>query len=858
MLFLSMIHEGSNIDNQIFYNTLPTIALLTEGLSGEYQAGVWPGISEAAKQNGVNLICFCGGSLSVGSEDPWDYQGNILYEIAEHNNLDGIIIAGSLGSYISDEQLHDFLEKYQHIPVVTLAPASEAIPAIYVDNRSGMRALVTHLICFHKFTKIAFIRGPEGNIEAEERYSLFKNVLLEYGIPLDQNYILKGDFTRRCGEKAVIELLENRVDFEVIVAADDETALGAMQELQANGYSVPEDVAVVGFDDIEESRYITPPLTTVDQPLYRLGKSAVDTLVRLMNKEDIPMNTILKAKLTIRESCGCFKHSSDVTQIRDITSHHSFENRNYLDPERVVKILEGYITPPHGEEVESIIRLFCESINDQVSTKFLKSLDRVGISLPTRKKSTIPWYEIFYDLWKYCFRHLTFECFTYADDLIHKARAVQADNRVRKQGVQRIKTVRGNYYLHEIGDILKNTLDVDMLLDTICEHLPKLQLRSFYLTLYENPQKNQFPSQSRLKLVFVNGRKIEIGEEGILFNTNEILPNGTVTGDQLHILVAEPLYFQEEQFGIIFFEAIKSEFERYEILKEYISGALHSAYLMTKVQLQAKTLAKTNRELVKLQEKERAYLKAIKNELELGRKIQRGFLPQELPHPAGWEVAADFKPAREVSGDFYDTFTLSDNLMATVIADVSGKDVSAALFMAVIRTLVRVFADRAFSDGEDPLDAINVVNDYIIQHHRQRDGRCMFATMFLGLLDPITGKFSYVNAGHNSPIIINKGTIIEELPPTGPAVGLAAEMVFNRNEITLQKGDTVFCFTDGVTEAQNTNGDFFSTETLKTILEKGENISPEGMIKNVTEALQKHIGRASPFDDITMVAIKRD
>ena len=834
-------------------NGCKTIGLLTEGLSGDYQAGVWPGIMASARAHNLNLLCFCGGSLSVSSQNPWDAQGNALYDIAQKHSLDGVIIAGSLGSYISDDLIKKFLARFTHIPAVTLAPAIDSIPAIFVDNRSGMRSLVTHLVEDHKYQKVAFIRGPEGNVEAEERFNLFCEVMKGHNIPVNSDWVIHGDFTRKCGENAVNKLMEGKADFEVIIAADDETALGALQALQKHGKRVPEDIALVGFDDVEESKYITPPLTTVNQPLFDLGTSAVDMLYKLIRGEKISQSNILEAKLIIRQSCGCFSQLTDKEKINNAIIEKGKEIST-ISEEEVLDYLAPNLNHSYADDTRELIKSFCTDINTKSSISFLKNVDRIGQELVLKKENLHVLHVIFFELWYYAVEHLDKETFVFTDDLLQQARIICGDLGIREQGVRRIQTVRENYFLHEIGDILKNTLDKDKLMDAIYTQLPRLGIKSLYVSLYES---RKMPSRkSRLQLACVNGKKINIGNEGIVFDTNALLPEDIVRQDSLHILVVEPLYFQKEQFGIMLFEEIVEKYERYEILREYISSALHSALLIKKVQQQSENLAHANTELEKLREKEHAYLQAIKSELELGRTIQRGFLPQELPRPDGWEVAAEFMPAREVSGDFYDAFMLDEDLVALVIADVSGKDVSAALFMSLIRTLLRVFSERAQLDGDDPLDAIEVVHNYIVQHHRQDDGRYMFATIIFGLLKPSTGEMRYINAGHNAPILVKENTVSRELRPTGPAAGLSGDHVFKQECTTIKPGELLFMFTDGVTEAQNPEGDFFTTDRLKELLKK-EYGSAKEKVTQIKQALKEHNGEAAPYDDTTMLAVKR-
>src|SRR5262249_22798559 len=158
-------------------------------------------------------------------------------------------------------------------------------------------------------------------------------------------------------------------------------------------------------------------------------------------------------------------------------------------------------------------------------------------------------------------------------------------------------------------------------------------------------------------------------------------------------------------------------------------------------------------------------------ELEIGRQIQRDFLPDSLPQPPGWEIAAAFHPARQVGGDFYDAFSLEDGRVALAVADVCDKGVGAALFMALFRSLVRAHAELPGSGtpaGPASRSIVALTNDYIARTHGRSN---MFATMLFAILDPRTGDLAWVNGGHEPPIVRRRGGAVERLMPTGPAVG---------------------------------------------------------------------------------------
>ncbi len=834
-------------------NGFPTIGLFIEGLSGQYQAGVWPGISDTARKNNVNVICFCGGSLRTSSENPWDYQGNVLFKIAGKYPLDGCIISSSIGCYVPTDEFDEFLSRYRHLKTVTITPASETLPAVFVDNQSGMRSLISHLVECHGYRNIAFVRGPEKNQEAEDRYHIFLDVLAEHHIPVDPRRILQGDFTRNYGAAAVHHLISSKTEFDAIAAASDDMALGALQALRELGKKVPEDIAVVGFDDIDESGSVTPPLTTVHQPLYDLGKTAVETLLRLLRGEAVPQNTVIEGKLVIRQSCGCFNHAGGGVAVPQPLPPAPLQ-KELSESGAAGFCLEAVLG--REQEVRDIVSGFCKDVNAGTDRFFLREVDRAGRRLVHEGAGLLPLSDIFHRLWRYAAAHCERSVFTATDDLIHRAISLCNEIAVREREMRRILAVRNNSLFHEIGDRLKNTLDADKLMDAICETFPHMGIHSLYLSLYESTNKTPAKT-SVLKCAFTGDTRKKIGKEGIAFETESLIPPGIVPAGAAHSIIAEALYFQKEQFGIALFEAGLQESRYYDVLKEYISGALHSAALIDKIRQQSDVLVRAHNELKILRENEHAYLQAVKRELGLGRNIQLGFLPNKLPQVAGWEIAAVFRPAREVSGDFYDAFLLSDDRMALVIADVSGKDVSAALFMSLICTLIRVIAERAEKSGEDPLDAIGVVNDYITRHHFPIGGRSsMYATIVFGLLRPSSGELHYINAGHIPPMVIHGNAIVHKLAPTGPAVGLAPQKEFSQEKIILNPGDLLFSYTDGVTEAKNSSGNFFTAGRLMELLQK-DGATAHEKTDRIIAALDKHYNGAAPYDDITMLAVKR-
>lgn len=261
--------------------------------------------------------------------------------------------------------------------------------------------------------------------------------------------------------------------------------------------------------------------------------------------------------------------------------------------------------------------------------------------------------------------------------------------------------------------------------------------------------------------------------------------------------------------------------------------------------------------------------RTLERELEIGRKIQAGFLPSTLPVEEGWEIGAFFRAAREVAGDFYDAFRVENtDRIALVIGDVCDKGVGAALFMTLFRSLLRAAvssaefaADAKASTGaqEDHAAAllknsVQFANNYIARTHGETS---MFATVFFALLDPQTGHLFYINGGHEEPIVVSNGAVKAALQNTGPALGLFPGVPFDVGEARLEPGHTLFAYTDGATDAANPKGEPFTKASLYRHVVNSR-LSADGLAASVAAAVDRHAAGAPQFDDITLLALTRN
>lgn len=239
----------------------------------------------------------------------------------------------------------------------------------------------------------------------------------------------------------------------------------------------------------------------------------------------------------------------------------------------------------------------------------------------------------------------------------------------------------------------------------------------------------------------------------------------------------------------------------------------------------------------------------MERELQMAREVQVSLIPPSTPNIPGWDFAACWKPAHEVSGDFYDFIPISDERMGIVVADVSDKGMPAALFMTLSRSVIRSVAGQNTRLDEE----ITKINHLIWRDSREG----MFITLVYAVMKPNSGEVTYVNAGHNPPLVLRSaGKVLETLNRTGMAVGVEGDSRYEQGTLTLAEGDYLVMFTDGVTDAQIGDAPF-GEERLKATIRKYGGLSAQGMVDGLEKELCDFSGNGVPVDDVTLLIARK-
>lgn len=585
----------------------PTIGLLSEIEGSSYHNTLWAGFADAAAELDVNLICYVGGPIASHFS-----QRNILYDMIGTERVDGLVICGTIGNYLTTEQFQSFVDRYRPLPIVGIAQIP-GLPGVTVDNQKGMRDIITHFIEVHGYRRIAFVGGLENSEEAVLRYRAYVDALAEYDLPLDPDLITPGDFSFETGREAIRLLLDERkTKFEAVVAANDRMAFGVLEELEDRGICVPDDVALGGFDDTLEASGSHPSLTTVRQPIHKLGRVSLEMLLKLLAGEQVPDQTALPAKLIVRQSCGCSEPVVARAAVGPLQ-----QKRGSL-PEAIVAHRETILSKmvreagdsalsSSSEWAERLLDAFLEEITS-TSTEtgvgssrpgpFLSALVEVLRQAGAVIDQMDDWQEVLSVMRRHLLPYLTdVTMLARAEDLFSQGRVMIGKTAQWNWARHEVEKIRWGAALSYFGGDLTAAVETDQVLDVIGHNLPQLGFSTFYLSIFDG---QELPAEwSRLMLACNKGERIEVDAGGWRFPTHYLIPDELSPREGQYTWVVVSLSFGEHQFGYLILEVGLREGEIYGVLTRQISGVLLGSLLLQKHKETEKTLARQAQELAR-------------------------------------------------------------------------------------------------------------------------------------------------------------------------------------------------------------------------------------------------------------------
>jgi DNA-binding LacI/PurR family transcriptional regulator len=576
----------------------PTIGFVTLSLDDERVADVWAGAVDVARERDVSLVCLPGGGARGAR--------SMLYDLVPTETLDGLV---TFQWWHSQEDFEQVYERYRPLPVVNVMRLYEGYPGVAWDHRQVTYDLVSHLIEVHGCRRIAYIGLYQGHLVSQERHQAYVDALADHGIPPDPDLVVPADYPgpHLGGTRAVGYLLDDRGlqpdrDLEAVVSYNDGQALDVLDTLRERGVRVPQDVAIVGIDDLLPGAVSEPSLTTVAMPKREMGRRAVELVLQMIAGEEVPERVVLPSDLVVRRSCGCpsqavVEAASELPPAAGRVEVDRETFRASLAAQREETLAD--ITQAVGEPGNSadpgwaghLLDAFVADLQAESEGAFLAALDGILRQAATTDRDPSAWHGALSALRRHLLPYLDDRALRRADGLWQQARVAIGETVQRALTRRQLEAERQARTLAEIGTSLITTFDVKQLMDVLAEEMPRLGIPSIYLALYENPQPDAYPQPapewSRLVLAYNERGRLEIDPEGQRFPSHSLLPAEILPRERRQVLVLEPLFFQEQQLGFVLLEVGPHDGAVYESLRGRTSSALQGALLMQQVKRHA-------------------------------------------------------------------------------------------------------------------------------------------------------------------------------------------------------------------------------------------------------------------------------
>jgi len=566
--------------------------VLFSAIDNTCQCKIWDGIVGFAKLNDIQLTAYLGTYQT--REDVFMLHYETCFEAIRNNkSLDGLIIfAGFIAEDVGLEKFREYSAKVpKDLPVISVSYLMSGVPSILVNNEDGIFAAVQHLIEVHGKRKIAFVKGPDGHPEAEERLQGYKKALSANNIEFDERYVLPGHFSQATGQAAMVELIDNRgLDFDAVVASDDETAVGVLKELNDRHILVPTNVSVTGFDDDRVAESSIPSISTARQPFFEIGMASAKTLFDKINGFTPDNVNYVPPVFVPRQSCGCLEQSIIGTKVE---INESADTTNSLYSFVLSKYMTLFKNNASGQNIHSWATALVEKISQASfdSKVFLHLFSDILIYYGRESRDFSQWYA--------ALNILSDGVKLYKDKLpdanavilaLNSAAMFIHDIRIKDEKVQDLAMLDAQQLLRRVTSSIALSFCIESLNDELARSLPEISINSALIGLYHKPVKNSDVEGDRsidILIGFDKTRRFNIKQSG-----NPSVSFSECTSDERLLFARErrafffiPLFFEDEELGVMLlpYESHLNS-DAYETLRISVSTAVRGAELLAKVQ----------------------------------------------------------------------------------------------------------------------------------------------------------------------------------------------------------------------------------------------------------------------------------
>lgn len=589
-----------------FYpGTRPLIVYLAELIcslsddASDVPRNLWESIRRACADKKCNFLSIVSGERSDG-------YLSVVYDLFDPSLADGYIF----WTQRTDDIVEESLNRFSVFPSVSISIPHAGLPASYVTNQRGMRDLMAHLISYHGYRKIAFIRGPEYHPAAEQRFSIYRESLESAGIAYNADIVTPPKkWHTRTGKEGIRYFLDEKSlkigsDIDAIVCPSDRIAIGACKELQNRGFSIPQDVALTGFNNLQDAQGLYPSLTTVATDFTMIGEGAVAGILSQIKSDDSREIPTTESLLVVGESCGCANpHVSVVTRLTG-----EFESKSKEEIiENLVSTLRA-VNPQMfagGMSAKKILDAFTSALaedNPQIFISAFVTFFRVDVF---SIMELIRWQDVLSAIRANLSGLISSNSeLSKAEYVLDVARVAMTDYFSRAHTRSSMNDFRCAVKLHQISGEMGIAREIHQIASILSGALNEFGISFCAMVCYDEPvniDKRRLPKRSRLMLYSLNGGKMILPSDGLPFESARIIPAKLPEIKDDFLLL--PLIHDHAEYGYLLLSVGVPDGNFYDSVAECTAGAISNVIVQHKLDGNKRELEKSLRELRKTQKK---------------------------------------------------------------------------------------------------------------------------------------------------------------------------------------------------------------------------------------------------------------
>jgi DNA-binding LacI/PurR family transcriptional regulator len=569
------------------------IGVLVSQIYSNYTMSIWDGISRGARARGYNVITYRGDFLHY-DEARGLLPPNVVYDNIDFDQIDGfILVSTSIATAIPPEVYAGFCERFRSKPLVSIGDAPDFVPQCLIDNSSGFYNLVDHLIREHGCRSFAFLGGPKLAKEAITRYNAFRKALADNNLTFNEELLYHADFLNSRARVGIQALLAKKIKFDAVAAANDDMALSAAATLQELGYKIPEDVKIIGFDDIPNAMVAEPPLSTVRQPLYTQAFRTVNMLIDQVERKAVDKVEYIQTMPVIRKSCGCGQRDAAARKASiKFTAAYVFDKKNQEEiAGTITERMKHSLDAQSRAAIADLIGLFHQNLQEH-GRSYLDKLQEILTSV-TELNDIDTWQEITMNIEKRFAEFLSEDRFTAFTRLVDGQEKLINEKTMKVQSQKYALSNLENRNLREMLQGLGSSFQINDLHDFMAGNFKnRINIPSGYMVLFAD----ESGASCRLIAGYDRNGKVDLTASAEAFPTKYLIPNGQHTLAEKPYFVC-PITFDNKDIGVIILETGSAAAFIYESIASQLETSIRGSLLLKASTETANNMREWNRQI---------------------------------------------------------------------------------------------------------------------------------------------------------------------------------------------------------------------------------------------------------------------